>query len=65
MHSTSVICQVHCLVCLFVFVMSLNKYEVQPYSKYEVQPYSIHQGRDSVFLETVENGLKTNEHLFH
>lgn len=56
MDSTSVICQVHCLVCLFVFVTSSNKYEVQP--------YSIHQGHDSVFLKTVENGLKTNEHLF-
>jgi len=47
MHSTSLICQVRCLVCLFVFVTSSNKYEDQA--------YSIHHGHDSVFLKIVEN----------
>lgn len=45
MHSTSLICQVCLSVCLFVFVTSSNKNEVQPYS---IHQDSIHQGHDSI-----------------
>lgn len=54
MHSTSLICQVRLPVCLFVFVTSWNKNEVQP--------YSIHQGHDSISKDYGKL-TKKNEHL--